>query len=91
MDELQTKKWFESEVARYGALLVFFLPIVWFIFGIKTDIALIQQSIGNINQNHEAHIQDILGQIKDLKEEQINQQNEIIDLQKQVLVIIQKK
>jgi len=51
---------------------------------IHTDVALINQSIGVIKNNHEAHIQQILEEIKALKEldqklnERIEKQNEAI-------------
>lgn len=91
MNEIKTKRWFESEVARYGAIIVFFVPITIFFFGIKTDIALIQQSIWNINSNHEAHIQDILSALKDMRQEQLDQEKQIIELQKQMIVILNKR
>lgn len=36
-------------------------------FGMKSDIALIQQSILTIQNNHEVHIKDILEEVKELK------------------------
>ncbi len=87
----KTEKWWESKITFLIATLTPFVFIVWFIAGIRMDIALIQQSISNINSNHEAHIQDILEQIKDMKTIEINQAGQIIELQKQVLVIVNTK
>jgi len=81
------QRWFRSEV---GIAFSFGL-ILWGVFTylqnpqirqqmtndeINKNIALIQQSVDNINKNHEAHIQDI---VQDLKE----QKDQILDLQKQ--------
>lgn len=38
---------------------------------VKTDIALIQKDIEIINTNHEAHIQDMLTEIKKIKEDEV--------------------
>lgn len=85
--ELKTRKIFESEFARYMGIVILVFPMILFVYQVKTDIALIQQDINNINMNHEAHIQDILQEIKEMKQIAIQQSNQIIDLQKQVIVL----
>lgn len=84
------EKWYETKAVFLTTILVPVSAIFLFIGGIKTDIALIQQSIQNINANHEVHIQDILQEIKQMKTEQEKQQDQIIELQKQILVLIKK-
>ena len=51
----------------FWAMGYFFNPVK----NMEKDVALIQQSISNINTNHEAHIQDILEQMKDMKAKDI--------------------
>jgi len=67
------------------------LGVVMFVFGIagpyygmKQDIALIQKDIEVINLNHEVHIQDIL-------QAQKEQSQQIIELQKQLILIAGQK
>lgn len=73
------------------SIAVFVVGVVGPYYDIKTQIALIQASVTNINANHEVHIQDITQEIKDLKVEAIDQQKQIIDLQKQILVLLTNK
>ncbi len=70
-----------SEMKFIISLIAFVFGIVTPYFGIVKDIALIQASVSNINVNHEAHIQDLTQEIKDLRAEQV-------DLQKQIIAII---
>lgn len=79
-----------TEVKWIISIIVFVFGIATPYFGIKQDIALIQASISNINNNHEAHIQDLSQQMKDLGAMQVEQQKQIIELQKQLLVILSK-
>lgn len=75
----------------------FIIGVVGFVMGVvapyyqmKQDVSLIQASIANINSNHEAHIQDLTQQMKDmLVQVQHNQQN-IQSLQTQNAVILEK-
>lgn len=75
----------------------FIIGVVGFVMGVvapyyqmKQDVSLIQASIANINSNHEAHIQDLTQQMKDmLVQVQHNQQN-IQNLQTQNAVILEK-
>ncbi len=64
------------------------LGVIMFVFGIATpyynmkqDVALIQKDIQVINMNHEVHIQDIL-------QTQKEQSQQIIELQKQLILIV---
>lgn len=84
------EKWYESKIAFLITVLTPVVISLAFLLGMKTDIALIQQNIANINTNHEAHIQDILAAMKDMKADQAKQQDQIIELQKEILLIIQK-
>ena len=80
-----------SEIAR-GVLtseVKFVLGIVLFVGGVvapyynqQQDIALIKQSISNINSNHEQHIQDILQELKEMKQTEIELQKQIYLIQK---------
>lgn len=67
------------------------IGIGMFVFGvarpyyeIKENIALVQKDISVINSNHEVHIQDILQELKDQKQE-------IQDLDKQIILISSKR
>lgn len=61
-----------------GTILTVAVPY----FQIRTDIALIQQSVNTINLNHETHIQDIIKNIEELKKADLNQDKEYLDLLK---------
>jgi len=74
----------DSEATRTVAIVVAVFSIAGSYFSITKDIALIQASISNINTNHEAHIQDIMQELKD-------QKSEILDLQRQILIISTQK
>jgi hypothetical protein len=80
-----------SFIAGTGIIMWMISVVFSPINGLKTDIALIQQSISNINTNHEVHIQDLTQGIKDIKVEQVNQESQIIELQKQLITILSKK
>ena len=85
------EKWWESKLTFMIGAITPLIVILAFLFSMKTDIALIQQSVANINTNHETHIQDILQDIKEIQDDQKIQNNQIIELQKQVLLILNKK
>lgn len=76
-----------SEVKFVIGVITIALGVVAPYYGIRQDIALIQASVSNINSNHEVHIQDLTQEIKDLHTTMIEQQAEIIDLQKQIISI----
>ncbi len=73
VSEGKIRKVLFSEVGLLIMIISFMVGVVAPYFTIKSDIALIQQSIDNINTNHETHIQDILKNIEDLKKEQAAQ------------------
>ncbi len=65
--------------------------IALFVFGVakpyyemKENIALVQKDISVINSNHEVHIQDIL-------QEQKEQSAQILELQKQIIILVNDK
>lgn len=58
---------------------------------VNTDIALIQQSIETIKTNHLSHTQDLAQDIDRLAAIQVEQQKQIIEMQKQMLIIINKR
>lgn len=74
------KKVLTSEVKYVVGIIFFVFGVVNPYYNMKQDIALIQKDISIINLNHEAHIQDIL---QELKEEQL----QIKELQKQIYII----
>lgn len=80
----------KKEIALIVSVVVFLFPVVVSYFKIQTEIALIRQSIDNINNNHTVHIQDTLQEIKEIKVKDAEQDKQSIELQKQVLVILEK-
>lgn len=75
----------------------FVIGVVGFVVGVvapyyqmKQDVALIQQSISNINSNHEMHIQDLAQQTKDTMVLVQNNQEQIKNLQLQQAVLLEK-
>ncbi len=80
-----------STEVKWGVSVAFFVfGIAGPYYGLVQDIALIQKDISNINSNHEAHIQDIMQQIKDMQTKQLNQQDQIIVLQQQLLAALKR-
>lgn len=73
-----------SEVKWILGVVMFVFGIAGPYYGMKQDIALIQKDISVINMNHEVHIQDILQDQKEMKQQ-------IIELQKQLIIIGDKK
>lgn len=61
-------------------IVIFVFGILAPFYGMKQDIALIYQSINTIEKNHLQHIEDIT---QDMKE----QKQQIIELQKQLILI----
>lgn len=86
-EESMIKQVLTTEVKFIIGVITIALGVVAPYYGIRQDIALIQSSISNINSNHEAHIQDIQQNIKDLQITVTAQNAEIIDLQKQIISI----
>ncbi len=80
IEENSIKKVLSSEVKFVVGIIIFVFGIAGPFYGMKQDIALIQSDINNINTNHEAHIQDLTQQIKDLNTKQIDLQQQIINL-----------
>ena len=84
-----------KEIAWSVGIVAGTISVVLFIVNplnkIYTDIALIQQSVETIQTNHLSHTQDLAQDIDRLANIQVEQQKQIIELQKQLLVIISKK
>ena len=80
-----------SEVKFVVSIIVFVFGVVTPYFSIRQDIALIKSDVSNINANHEVHIQDIVQEIKEMKTEQEKQRDDIISLQKQILVLLDRQ
>ncbi|MFA5050958.1 MAG: hypothetical protein WC499_02485 [Patescibacteria group bacterium] len=74
------KQFLTGEVKFVMGIVTISLGVIAPYYAIRQDIALIQQDISIINTNHEAHIQDILQEIKEMKTAEI-------ELQKQILLI----
>lgn len=72
-----------TEVKWVLGVIMFVFGIAGPYYGMRQDIALIQKDIEIINVNHQAHIQDILQQQKE-------QSAQIIDLQKQLIILVSK-
>ena len=81
--EYRFVKLLQSEAARYGALFMFMVPLAVFIYQIKLDIALIKQ-------NHEAHIEAIVKELEDQRQELIELRKDSVELQKQTLLLTSK-
>lgn len=79
-----------SEVKFVIGIIVAVFGVAAPFFAMRQDIALIQQSINNINGNHEVHIQDLTQAVKDLQEANLENQKAIITLQQQILNIQRK-
>ena len=62
--------------AGIGVIIFVIVPI----YDIKTDQALISQSIQTINLNHESHIQSILDEIKEIKQKDSDQDKLILQI-----------
>lgn len=73
-----------SEVKFIIGIIIFVVGVAGPYYGQRQDIALIRSDINNINTNHEAHIQDLTQQIKDLNVKQS-------DLQQQIITLLSKK
>lgn len=89
--EVKLEKWYESKITFLIAIITPMVIVMAFIFSIKTDVAVIQNNISNINTNHETHIQDIMEELKDINNDQKNQNDQIIELQKQILLLNNKR
>lgn len=79
-----------SEVKYIVGIVLFVGGVVGPYFQMKQNIALIQSDIANINANHEVHDQDIMQAIKDLNAQEVNQEAQIIELQKELIVLTGK-
>lgn len=76
-------------MAGSGLLMWILMYVFSPIAQVKTDIALIQKDISTINSNHEAHIQDILKNIEELKK-QDKALDDKLDLQQQAIIKLLK-
>lgn len=85
------EKWYETKVAFLIATMTPLVIVMSFLFGMQRDIAVINNSISNINLNHEVHIQDITQEIKDLKKQQGVDEAQMVDLQKQIISLIKAR
>lgn len=70
-----------TEVKWVLGVIMFVFGVAGPYYGIQKDIALIQKDVEIININHEAHIQDIL-------QAQKEQSAQILELQKQLIILI---
>lgn len=82
---------FSANIKWLVSVALFVVGVVAPYYQIQTKLALIDASISNINTNHEAHIQDLTQNIKEIKVTEVDQQKQIIELQKQLIVLISQK
>ena len=71
------KKVLTTEVKYVLGLLVFGFGVVTPYFSMKENIALIQKDISIINNNHEVHIQDIMVELKKIKEDEVGLEKDL--------------
>lgn len=76
-----------SNVKFVIGVITIALGVVAPYYQIQQHLALIDAAVANINANHEVHDQDILQSIKDLNVQEVNQEAQIIELQKELIVI----
>jgi hypothetical protein len=69
--ETQIKSWFITEVKYIIGVVSICATVGVPYFSIRQDIALIKKDISIINSNHEVHIQDIVTELKKIKEDEI--------------------
>ena len=81
---------FESEAGRYAAIAVFFIPMVTFIWNIKSDQQQIRSDITLIQQNHFTHIEQLTKEQTEMRETQIELSKAVVELQKQSVVILER-
>lgn len=79
-----------SNVKFVIGVITIALGVVAPYYSIRQDIAVINDNISNINSNHEVHDQDILQSIKDLNVQEVNQEAQIIELQKELIIVTGK-
>lgn len=79
-----------SEVKYIIGIVAFVGGVVAPYYGMRQDIAVMKSDISNINSNHEVHDQDILQAIKDLNIQEVAQEAQIIELQKELIVVTGK-
>ncbi len=73
-----------SEVKMIIGIIIFALGVVAPFYQMKQEIALIQKDISIINSNHIMHLEDLVKQQKD-------QQTQILELQKQIWIVVNKQ
>ena len=82
------KQYLTNEVKFIIGIGSFLIAVGIPYFGIRTDIALINQSIANINQNHEVHIQDIDQAILAIQTQQKADEEKIIANQEAIIKLL---
>ena len=88
--ESKIRKVLFNEITILIGIIGFVSSMIWFLATIKIDIALIQSDINTIQLNHEQHIQDIIVEIKTLKDKDTDICEQIIENQKSIIKIITK-
>lgn len=88
--ESKMLKFLRSEVGVVVSIVVFIFGVIAPYFTIRESIALIQKDIAIINTNHEAHIQDILKNIEEMRHSD-SQMDGRLDTQYQLLLAIMAK
>jgi len=68
----------------FWAVGYFFNPVK----NMEKDVALIQQSVANINTNHEVHIQDILEEIKDIRNKDVETDRRLEATQSSIIYLL---
>lgn len=91
--EMKFSKDYKTILSAFMAGSGLLMWILLYVFNpmaeVKTDIALIQKDISNINSNHEQHIQDIMQNIKEMKEED-KELRDKLDIQQQAIIKLLK-
>lgn len=88
--ELGVRRIFESEIGRYAAIFMFFIPLMVFGWSIEKNMQATQLDIALIKQNHLAHIETIEKELTEQKEALIQLQKDDNETQKEILVILEK-
>lgn len=70
------------------SIALFVVGVIGPYYQIQTNIALIQQAQETIKSNHLQHLQDLAQDIDKMATVQMDQQKQIIELQKQLIVLI---
>lgn len=79
---------FNTNIKWLVSIAIIVVGVVGPYYKIQTDIALIQQAQETIKSNHLQHLQDLAQDISTMATVQSDQQKQIIELQKQLIVLI---